>query len=138
MSRKILATVTLRRDKRLVITARRPAPMLAKPLVALLRVLAIVAAWFWTLLGGVGGFLLLLRLGPLPLTNGWFAMFSGVLACPLLPRFVESAFRLRVRWTTLLAASAAIMLAGRIAVALYPPPPPRPTTNKVWNWKFLE
>jgi hypothetical protein len=112
--------------------------MSANSLVKPLRFLAVAAAWFWTLLAGVGGCLLLLRLGPWPLTNGWFAMFSGLLACPVLPRVLEKAFRVRVRWAALIAASAAIMVAGRITVALYPPPPPPPTTNKLWSWKFLE
>ena len=88
------------------------------------------------MLAGVGGFLLLLRLGPLPLTNGWFAMFSGLLACPILPRLLEKAFRVRVRWTALLAASVAIIVAGRIALAVHPPPPPPPTNNRLWD--FLE
>jgi hypothetical protein len=112
--------------------------MPANSWIAPLRYLALAAAWFWTVLAGFGGFLLLLRLGPWPLTNGWFAMFSGLLACPMLPRLLQKAFHLRVRWAPLVVASAAIMIAGRIAVALYPPPPPRPTTNKVWSWKILE
>jgi hypothetical protein len=112
--------------------------MSAHSFVTPLRFLAVAAAWLWTLLAGVGGFLLLLRLGPWPLTNGWFAMFSGFFACAILPRMLDKAFRVRVRWPALIAVSAAIMIAGRIAVALYPPPPPRPTTNKVWSWKILE
>jgi hypothetical protein len=112
--------------------------MSANSLVKPLRFLAVAAAWFWTLLAGVGGGLLLLRLGPWPLTNGWFAMFSGLLACPLLPRVLQKAFRVRLRWGALIAASAAIMVAGRITVVLYPPPPPWPTTNKLWSWKILE
>jgi len=108
--------------------------MPAKPLAASLRFLALAAAWFWTLLAGVGGFVLLLRLGPWPLTNGWFAMFSGLLACPLLPRVLERTFRVHVRWAALLAASVAMMAAGRIAVALYPPPPAPPAKSKIWQY----
>lgn len=47
------------------------------------RTLALVGAWAWTAVAGGGGFLLLLEKGPLPLTNGWFALFSGLAACPL-------------------------------------------------------
>jgi hypothetical protein len=50
------------------------------------RAVGVLAAWAWTLVAGLGGFLLLLYLGPWPLTTGWFAMFSGLTACPLLPR----------------------------------------------------
>src|SRR5437762_12800145 len=58
-----------------------------------LRTVAVVAAWGWTLLAGGGGLLLLLRLGLWPLTNGWFAMFSGIAACPLLPALLRRALR---------------------------------------------
>jgi hypothetical protein len=40
--------------------------------------LAGVAAWVWAIVAGGGGLLLLLTRGPLPLTNGWFALFSGI------------------------------------------------------------
>jgi hypothetical protein len=42
-----------------------------------------LAAWAWTTIAGGGGLGLLITLGPLPLTYGWFALFSGVSACPL-------------------------------------------------------
>ena len=104
-----------------------------------LRTVAVVAAWGWTLLAGVGGFLLLLRLGPWPLTNGWFAMFSGIAACPLLPALLRRALRIEVRWRVLVAIAAAIMLAGRITVAVQPPRPPiPPATSGIWSWKILE
>jgi len=47
------------------------------------RVLGSSAAWAWTIVAGIGGLGLLITLGPLPLTNGWFALFSGLSACPL-------------------------------------------------------
>ena len=104
-----------------------------------LRMVAVVAAWGWTLLAGVGGFLLLLRLGPWPLTNGWFAMLSGFAACPLLPGLLRRALRVEVRWPALLAIAAAIMIAGRITVAVQGPRPPLPpATEGIWSWKLLE
>src|SRR6516225_5490967 len=47
------------------------------------RAIAWVAAWAWTIIAGSGGLGLLITLGALPLTNGWFALFSGISACPL-------------------------------------------------------
>lgn len=47
------------------------------------RFLGSLVAWTWTILAGGGGLGLLITLGPLPPTNGWFALFSGVSACPL-------------------------------------------------------
>src|SRR5215472_7753307 len=42
-----------------------------------------LSAWAWALVAGIGGLILLIHEGPLPVTNGWFAMFSGIAACPL-------------------------------------------------------
>jgi hypothetical protein len=47
------------------------------------RLLGLIAAWAWTVVAGGGGLLLLLEKGPWPLTNGWFALLSGIAACPL-------------------------------------------------------
>src|SRR5260370_38772307 len=41
-----------------------------------------IAAWAWTIVAGGGGLLLLWTKGPWPLTNGWFALLSGVSARP--------------------------------------------------------
>ena len=45
--------------------------------------LGLTAAWTWAMLAGGGGAILLIERGPWPLTNGWFALSSGVAACPL-------------------------------------------------------
>src|ERR1044071_4956279 len=52
-------------------------------------VLVRIAAWAWAFLAGVGGFMLLIDQGPWPLTNGWFAMFSGIAACPLTAKLLK-------------------------------------------------
>ncbi len=49
----------------------------------LFRFLGGLTAWFWTILAGGGGLGLIITRGPLPLTNGWFALFSGISGCPL-------------------------------------------------------
>src|SRR5436305_6423083 len=109
------------------------------PMPKSLRTVAVVAAWGWTLVAGFGGFVLLLRLGPWPLTNGWFAMFSGIAACPMLSGLLRRALRVEVRWRVLLAIAATIMIAGRITVAVQPPRPPlAPATSGFWSWKFVE
>src|SRR2546425_13366805 len=47
------------------------------------RRLGWLAAWAWTIVAGGGGLGLIITRGPWPLTNGWFALFSGISACPL-------------------------------------------------------
>jgi len=45
--------------------------------------------WVWTLVVGGGGVVLLITRGIWPPTNGWFAMLSGLAACPLFARPLE-------------------------------------------------
>jgi hypothetical protein len=82
------------------------------------RALGLIAIWAWAIVAGGGGFLLLLEKGPLPLTNGWFAMFSGVAVCPLTAVLVRkltgATFSLRARIIT----SMAFFIAGRAALLL--------------------
>jgi hypothetical protein len=47
------------------------------------RVFGFIVAWVWTVVAGIGGAGLIITLGPWPPTNGWFALFSGLSACPL-------------------------------------------------------
>lgn len=81
-------------------------------------VLARVAAWAWALIAGFGGLALLIRQGPLPITNGWFAMFSGIAACPLTAWLLKKYAGLTVPGWIQLVAALLIMVAGRIAVVL--------------------
>jgi hypothetical protein len=62
------------------------------------RFLPQIAAWAWTALAAGGGLLLLIEKGPHRLTNGWFALCSGLAACPL---------------TASLLARAGVVLSGR-------------------------
>lgn len=77
-----------------------------------------IAAWAWAIVAGGGGLWLLWTNGPWPLTNGWFALFSGVSACPatgwLLRRYAGVAVSGYVR----LAVAVLFFVAGRVALIL--------------------
>lgn len=80
--------------------------------------IALMVAWGWALLAGVGGLVLLIHEGPWPITNGWFAMFSGVAACPLSAWLLKKYVNIRVPLGAQLAIALLIMIAGRTAVVL--------------------
>ena len=77
-----------------------------------------ILAWGWALLAGVGGLVLLIHEGPLPITNGWFAMFSGIAACPLTATLLRKYRRVNVPGYVQFLVALLIMVAGRIAVAV--------------------
>lgn len=81
-------------------------------------VIAWIVGWAWALLAGVGGLVLLIHEGPWPITNGWFAMFSGMTACPLSGWLLKRYANIRVPIWVQLAVALLIMIAGRIAVVL--------------------
>ena len=83
-----------------------------------LLVIAWLVAWGWALIAGVGGFLLLVHQGPLPITNGWFAMFSGIAACPLIARVLKRYGRVVVPAYMQFAVALLIFIAGRVAVVV--------------------
>jgi TctA family transporter len=81
-------------------------------------VVVYIIAWGWALLAGVGGLVLLIHEGPLPITNGWFAMFSGLAACPLTAWALRRYARISVSRNLQFEVALAIFLAGRVAVML--------------------
>ena len=81
-------------------------------------VLVRIVAWAWALFAGVGGFILLLHRGPLPITNGWFAMFSGIAACPLTGVLLKRYAGVAISFRYQLAVAFLIFIAGRIAVVV--------------------
>ncbi len=83
-----------------------------------LSVIAWLVAWGWALIAGVGGFLLLVQEGPLPITNGWFAMFSGIAACPLTARLLKRYAGVVVLGYIQFAVALLIFIAGRVAVVV--------------------
>ena len=81
-------------------------------------VFAQAVAWVWGVLLSIGGLALLIDEGPWPLTNGWFAMCSGIVACPLTARLLERYANIKVPLSVQLALALLISIAGRIAVVL--------------------
>jgi hypothetical protein len=80
--------------------------------------IALVVAWGWALLAGVGGLVLLIHEGPWPMTNGWFAMFSGMAACPFSGWLLKRYAGITIPIWAQLGVALLIMIAGRIAVVL--------------------
>ena len=77
-----------------------------------------ILGWAWALLAGVGGLMLLVHEGPLPITNGWFAMFSGFAACPAMAPLLRKRFGLSISGWLQFGVAALILFAGRIAVVV--------------------
>lgn len=77
-----------------------------------------IAAWLWTVVAGGGGLWLLLTRGPWPLPNGWFAMMSGIAACPAVPWLLKKYAGVTVSGYVRLSAAVFFFVAGRIALAV--------------------
>jgi hypothetical protein len=81
-------------------------------------VLGWLSAWAWTIVAGGGGFGLLVIQGPWKLTHGWFALFSGVSACPLTATMLRKYAGITVSGWARIAAAVLFIVAGRIALKL--------------------
>src|ERR1700744_821900 len=77
-----------------------------------------IVAWVWAILAGVGGLALPIHEGPLPITNGWFAMFSGIAACPVAGGVFERDGGSEMPFPAQLAVALLIFIAGRVAVVV--------------------
>src|SRR5712692_6125482 len=82
------------------------------------RTLGWLVAWAWTIIAGGGGLGLLIKLGPLPLTNGWFALFSGISACPLTAWALKRYAGITLSGWTRFAIAFLIIVAGRLALKI--------------------
>jgi hypothetical protein len=78
--------------------------------------LGLIAAWGWAILAGGGGAMLLIERGPWPLTNGWFALASGIAACPLTAWLAKRVLGLSFSGWARFAVATLIWLAGQIAL----------------------
>jgi hypothetical protein len=76
------------------------------------------AAWVWTIMACGGGLWLLWTKGPWPLANGWFALFSGISACPATAWVIKKFAGVTVSGYVRLAAAVFFFVAGRIALAV--------------------
>jgi hypothetical protein len=75
-------------------------------------------AWAWFFLAAVGGLIFLIHQGPLPITKGWFAMFSGIAACPLTASLLRKYIGVSILHLVQFLIAFLIIFAGRIAVVL--------------------
>ena len=86
--------------------------------------IAFAAGWVWCLFAGGGGFGILLIRGPWSPTNGWFALMSGLVACPLVGRLSRNSTRLRVSGWQQFGAAMLLISLGRLALTVWPQPNP--------------
>jgi hypothetical protein len=86
--------------------------------------IALAAGWAWCLFAGGGGFGILLLRGPWSPTNGWFALMSGLVACPLLGRMLRNSNRLQVSGWQQFGAAVLLVSLGRLALTVWPQPNP--------------
>jgi hypothetical protein len=105
-------------QQRIIIYMSASATGQRQPIQQLLQVLGWLVAWGWALLTIIGGTGLIITLGPWPPTNGWFALFSGLAACPMtawgLRRYCGINFP---SWARFVIAFAMILL-GRLALTI--------------------
>jgi hypothetical protein len=85
-------------------------------------VLGQFVGWGWAVVAGGGGFGLILTEGALPLTHGWFAMFSGIALCPATARLLKRYARAEVSFLTRFVVAALFIAAGRLALIIGPWP----------------
>ena len=84
----------------------------------LARVFAWLAAWAWTIVAVIGGLGLIITQGPLPVTNGWFALFSGISACPLTAWLVKRKAGITLSGWTRFAIAFLIIMLGRLVLKI--------------------
>lgn len=82
--------------------------------------LGITAGWAWCLFAAGGGMGLLFLRGPWPPTNGWFALMSGLVACPLVGRLLRHSGHLRISGWQQFGAAVLLVSLGRSALTVWP------------------
>ena len=82
------------------------------------RTVGWLVAWAWTIVAGGGGLGLIITRGPLPLTNGWFALFSGISACPLTAWFLKKYAGIKFPGWARFAVALLIIMIGRLVLKI--------------------
>ena len=77
-----------------------------------------IVCWIWTITAGGGGAWLLATRGPTQLTNGWFALVSGLAACPFTASVLSRQQHGGVTRRALLACAVLFFIAGKVALAV--------------------
>jgi len=77
-----------------------------------------IAGWMWAVIAGGGGLWLLWTKGPWRLTNGWFALCSGVSACPLTAWLLQRYVDVRLSGWVQLSLAVLFFVAGKIALRI--------------------
>jgi hypothetical protein len=84
----------------------------------LAQIIGSLLAWCWTILAGGGGLGLIITLGPLPLTNGWFALFSGISACPLTAWLLKKYYNVTLTGWARFAIALSFIVLGRLVLKI--------------------
>ena len=74
-----------------------------------------ILGWAWTVLCGGGGLWYIWN-APLQLTHGWFALLSGIAACPLTASLLRKYLGIALSGWARFAAALLIIAAGRLAL----------------------
>jgi len=82
--------------------------------------LAWTLGWAWTIAAGGGGLWLLFTRGPWPPTNGWFALLSGLAACPLLGWSLKRYAGVSLPASVQFFLAVAFFTAGHFALLIWP------------------
>lgn len=88
----------------------------------ILAALGFIIGWGWAIVAGGGGFGLILTEGPLPLTHGWYAMFSGIALCPATAWLVKRTTKVELSFLVRFIIAALFIVAGRLALVIGPWP----------------
>jgi hypothetical protein len=75
---------------------------------------------------------LIITEGPWPPTHGWFALFSGLAACPLIAWASKKHLQVALSGPVRLGAAALLILAGRLALRFLWPRPGQPVIQPDW------
>jgi hypothetical protein len=82
--------------------------------------LGLIAGWMWMLAAAGSGLWLLVTKGPWPPTNGWFALLSGLAACPLLAGALKKVAGISVSGWLQFAVALLFFVAGHVALIIWP------------------